>query len=51
MLLINITRLFYTEICFISIDFVVEEMYVLMCSRSDKLKGFRWLSLVDNYQH
>jgi hypothetical protein len=51
MLLIHITRLCYTEICLISIDFVVEEMYVLVCSRYDKLKGFRRLSLVDNYQH
>ena len=51
MLLIHITRMFYTEICLISIDFAVEEMYVLICSRCDKLKGFRRLSLVDNYQH
>jgi len=31
MLLIHITRLFYTEICLISKDFVVEEMNVLIC--------------------
>jgi hypothetical protein len=51
MLLIHTTRLFYTEICLITIDFVVEEMYVLICSWYDKLKGIRRLSLVDNYQH
>jgi len=47
----HITRLVYTEICLISKDFVVEEMNALICSRYDNLKGFRRLSLVDNYQH
>ena len=51
MLFIHISRLLYTLICLISKDFVVEEMNVLICSRYDKLKGFRRLSLVDNYQH
>jgi hypothetical protein len=51
MLSIHITRLFYTEIRLISKDCVLEEINVLICSRYDKLKGFRLLSLVDNYQH
>jgi hypothetical protein len=51
MLSIHITRLFYTEIRLISKDCVLEEINVLICSRYDKLEGFRLLSLVDNYQH
>jgi hypothetical protein len=38
--------LFYTEICLISKDFAVEEINVLICSRYDKLKGFRRLSFL-----
>jgi hypothetical protein len=51
MLSTHATRLFYTQICLISKDVVVEEDIILICSWHDKLKGFHGLFLVDKYQH